>query len=877
MIIVLVLQFNSFPQKVDISGRVLSKDNVPQSGVIAFLRSQNLSDTTGPDGTYRLYREANPAFVQKENTKFLPVTFVGTTLSFTVKQPQQTVTIDIYNLIGKKIGTVLNEKVSAGIYSINTLGYCKVDFSSQLYIIRLQIDNEIYFHKTVYFANSLNRRMLGKSIVRSMDALLKRTQENDTITFSKDSQVIITVGISNLIEVLPDLFIVQRDVYGNLKPCQDSIGKIQTVISGSGIPDSTPKIVNLWYNYLTNGYSGFVYFVYSAAVQNYSLFVRVYNTDSIYIARSAILSFPSTAGNINLPDFSTCNAKPVVYAGNDTVVSVKDSIKLHAAAVDSFGGSIAKWEWSINGYNFVKTSKGDTVIIAPSNATTGYKCIVKATDNDGNITIDSMNVTVVQDIPIINFLSADTVVDHGGVVRCSVYVQQQFGTMTVEIDTANSGNYKGLGSLGLASGKAYSFLTGNACSWDSVKVQITDDDGNVVVKGFRVRIRPQPLTITSIDSTVNTVTVHYGQSQETDFAQYRIYRNTISAVDTNSELWATITAIGTVSNTTPTPSYAWNPRYYRVFQKDTEGMWSAGSNVVYGNVVNNPPPTPKITSPTNEGDSVWTDSVMLGWNRCIDPNGNGVRYRVFVNYNNTGYAQYATALVDTFVQMTYDSLSFKFKVIAYDTLGDSSAWSAERTAFIRPVISDIDGNPYRMVTIGTQVWMAENLKTTRYNDGTPIPLALASVVGSDSTPAGYCWYNNDSANKDPYGALYNWYAVETGKLAPAGWHIPTDAEWTTLTIQLGGDSVAGGKLKEAGLAHWQPPNTSATNETGFSALPYGGSSADIGYFGRWWTSTDSNADRTYYAWYCSMGFSSASVGHSNFNKNFFHSVRCVRN
>ena len=218
---------------------------------------------------------------------------------------------------------------------------------------------------------------------------------------------------------------------------------------------------------------------------------------------------------------------------------------------------------------------------------------------------------MLQDVPVITFLSADTIIDHGGTVRCSVYVQQQFGTMTVEIDTANSGNYKSLGSLGLSGGESYSFSTGNACSWDSVKVRITDDEGNVVNKGFKVRVRPRPLTITSIDSTVNTITVHYSQSQETDFAQYRIYRNTTNAVDTTSELWATITAIGTVSYTTPSPSFAWNPRYYRVFQIDTEGVWSAGSNVVYGCIINSPPSTPVITYPVNNGDSIWPDDSRL--------------------------------------------------------------------------------------------------------------------------------------------------------------------------------------------------------------------------------------------------------------------------
>ena len=164
-------------------------------------------------------------------------------------------------------------------------------------------------------------------------------------------------------------------------------------------------------------------------------------------------------------------------------------------------------------------------------------------------------------------------------------------------------------------------------------------------------------------------------------------------------------------------------------------------------------------------------------------------------------------------------------------------------------IPDVDGNAYNTMTIGTQTWMAENLKTTKYNDNTDIPsVADIPAWAALSTP-GYCWYNNDAATyKAHYGALYNWYAVDAagngGKnVCPAGWHIPTDAEWATLTDFLGGNNVAGGKMKETGTANWQSPNTGATNESGFTALPGGGRYFDgtfssIGSIGGWWSSTE---------------------------------------
>jgi uncharacterized protein (TIGR02145 family) len=146
------------------------------------------------------------------------------------------------------------------------------------------------------------------------------------------------------------------------------------------------------------------------------------------------------------------------------------------------------------------------------------------------------------------------------------------------------------------------------------------------------------------------------------------------------------------------------------------------------------------------------------------------------------------------------------------------------------IVKDVDGNIYNTVTIGTQVWMAEDLKTTRYNDGTAISYVKGDLEWKNLRSEAYCWYNNDKSNKTVYGALYNWYTTNTGKLCPAGWHVPTDSEWETLISYCGGWEVAGGKLKEAGTAHWDAPNIGATNEFGFTALPGGGRRSDNGKF-----------------------------------------------
>jgi len=128
------------------------------------------------------------------------------------------------------------------------------------------------------------------------------------------------------------------------------------------------------------------------------------------------------------------------------------------------------------------------------------------------------------------------------------------------------------------------------------------------------------------------------------------------------------------------------------------------------------------------------------------------------------------------------------------------------SAVFAQTVLDIDSNGYRIQALGSQVWLAENLRVTRLNDGTPIPLVTDSTEWDSLTTMGYCWYNNnDSAHRIPYGALYNWHAVNTSKLCPSGWHVPTNIEWDTLVSYLGGNYLAGGMLKEIGTTHWKVP------------------------------------------------------------------------
>ncbi len=156
-------------------------------------------------------------------------------------------------------------------------------------------------------------------------------------------------------------------------------------------------------------------------------------------------------------------------------------------------------------------------------------------------------------------------------------------------------------------------------------------------------------------------------------------------------------------------------------------------------------------------------------------------------------------------------------------------------------VTDIDGNVYDVVEIGSQCWMKQNLKTATYNDGTPIPTGLDDVTWSDDSTDAYAVYDNNPVNADTFGYAYNWYAVNTGKLCPQGWHIPTQAEFETLIATIGGEAE-GGALKLTDL--WQAPNVGATNNSGFSAAGSGfrvnsGIYYGVGLEGHFWSSTES--------------------------------------
>jgi uncharacterized protein (TIGR02145 family) len=196
-----------------------------------------------------------------------------------------------------------------------------------------------------------------------------------------------------------------------------------------------------------------------------------------------------------------------------------------------------------------------------------------------------------------------------------------------------------------------------------------------------------------------------------------------------------------------------------------------------------------------------------------------------------------------------------------------------------------DGYTYASIVLGNgQEWMAENLRTTSYANGDPIQNVTDQTQWLNLTTGAWAHYNNDSQYENPYGKLYNWYTVaDPRNVCPTGWHMPSDAEWSTFINYLDPNAVggfsnsAGGKMKSTGTQYWQSPNTGATNESGFSGFPGGASStsqqfSDIGFAVLWWSSTDYNN----MPWVRSLSYGNGSVSRQNYFKEQGFSVRCLR-
>ncbi len=274
-----------------------------------------------------------------------------------------------------------------------------------------------------------------------------------------------------------------------------------------------------------------------------------------------------------------------------------------------------------------------------------------------------------------------------------------------------------------------------------------------------------------------------------------------------------------------------------------------------------------------EGGSTWEE---IGTTQLVSvPYALYARSSDFECINNRPTTLEGYGITDAVSQASVDVLKQKIDKISW-ILGDP---------FKRGLVKDCEGNDYKTIMIGTQTWMAENLKTTKYDDETLIPNVIDDATWNSLTSDAYCWFNNDIGNKDIYGALYNWHAVKTGKLCPEGWHVPSDSEWKQLEMALGmtheqADAFSwrgtdqGTQMKTT--SGWND-NGNGTNSSGFSGLPsgYRGNSnfVYIGYYGFWWTSSEGSEGK---ALVRGLNYSGTTVSRGSGNAEYGNSVRCLR-
>jgi hypothetical protein len=369
--------------------------------------------------------------------------------------------------------------------------------------------------------------------------------------------------------------------------------------------------------------------------------------------------------------------KPVIRSiSRDTTIKLLDSMLLYANVTDATD-TITEYAWDFNGDGVFDTLDVHADSCVHRFTIEGaFNVVFRATDKHGLFAQDTVRIIVKKEKLLLNFSSHDTIVDYSGTVMCLIGVNNSTSNLSFAVDTGHNGVYMPMNQSGQSA--SYSFSTGSASSWDSVRMRVTSPSSDTIVTGFKVDIRPRKLTITTVDSTDSTITLHWDQSLEPDFQEYKLYRNTTSSVDSTSELVDTITQASTTSYTVHVPNFVQMPRYYRLYQKDNEGVASAGSNVVFGNIKSSQTSQPLIVTPAGDGDSMLSNATIR-WLRSIDPRGDTVTYDLHVTAGNAGRSDSVIGMSDTFFALkNIDTLSFlaNIQVIASNKKGVSS--SSER-------------------------------------------------------------------------------------------------------------------------------------------------------------------------------------------------------
>lgn len=402
---------------------------------------------------------------------------------------------------------------------------------------------------------------------------------------------------------------------------------------------------------------------------------------------------------------------------------------------------------------------------------------------------------------------------------------------------------------------------------------------------------PSNLTGTVASTTQINLSWTDNSTNETGFKIERKTGNGTYAV-----VGTTSTNVTTFNNTGLTPNTSYT---YRVYSNNADGNSLTSSNELNLNT------TIVISAPTiltTSVSSITTTTAISGGTISNDGGGSitarGICWGTSANptialstktINGSGIGPFLSNINGLSMNTTYFVRAYATN--SYGTFyGNNVNFYTSNPS--SQSLTDIDGNNYLQVTICNQTWMQSNLNVSKYSDGTNIPFVSNVGAFDNLTTGAWCYYQNDTNHGIIYGKLYNWYAVAgiydaasfsnpalRKKLAPTGWHIPSDNEWTTLTTCLGGENIAGGKMKETGTVHWASPNTGATNSSGFTALPglriylQDPSNPTIGGEGSWWSSTEGLTGNAYFR---AAGSGSAQIIRNLKGKVAGFSVRCVK-
>ncbi len=429
---------------------------------------------------------------------------------------------------------------------------------------------------------------------------------------------------------------------------------------------------------------------------------------------------------------------------------------------------------------------------------------------------------------------------------------------------------------------------------------------------YTYRIRSYNLVGTSIDYS-NLLTLNTSNPTTlptvTTTATSAIGTNSASSGGTiSSDGGASITARGVVWNTSPSPTIALptktnngagtgvfistitgltaNTTYYlRAYATNSAGTAYGNENSFTTTVIILPVVTTNaiidISAATaSSGGTVSSDGGALVtargvvWSTSANPT---IALSTKTN-NGTGTGSFTSTIAGLSANTNYYARAYATNSIG-TAYGSELSFMTQVINVTGPSVTDIEGHIYQTVTNCNQTWTKTNLIVSKYRNGDVIPEVTDPTEWANLTTGAWCYFANTTLNGTTYGKLYNWYAVTDSRgLAPEGYHIPSDTEWTTFTSCLGGETIAGGKIKETGTAHWETPNTGATNESGFKALPGGyrydnGTFSTTGFFGYWWSSSNNFSN---IAWDRYLYYNYGDIYRNSFNKAAGFSVRCIK-